>query len=215
MKCWEIIGDDISKAGWSCGCVSAVDSKGRTIWIVDAHRDNGKRFVARSDEKLTAFLELERIRARIIALPKCRMIGHNSPMTPLLSGSPQVSKRIRRKNSIHISLDGSPHRYRRNLRGSPARLGGILLLHRRRRLLPARFGIFRKSPSAVAFDSMSAVVLRNQALRVADADDRPRRSSDGRIAVLHCGDYSFLSSMMQPRKPSNQAMQRIATCPYA
>jgi len=32
---------------------------GRTIWIVDAHRDDGKRFVVRADEKLTAFLELE------------------------------------------------------------------------------------------------------------------------------------------------------------
>jgi hypothetical protein len=29
-----------------------------TIWIVDAHCD-GKRFVVRADEKLTAFLELE------------------------------------------------------------------------------------------------------------------------------------------------------------
>ena len=37
---------------------STVDSNGRTIWIVDAHRD-GKRFVARADEKLTAFAELE------------------------------------------------------------------------------------------------------------------------------------------------------------
>jgi hypothetical protein len=36
-----------------------VDSNGRTIWIVDAHRDEGKRFVVRADEKLTAFLELE------------------------------------------------------------------------------------------------------------------------------------------------------------
>jgi hypothetical protein len=35
--------------------------KGRTIWIVDAHRDDGRRFVVRSDEKLTAFLELERV----------------------------------------------------------------------------------------------------------------------------------------------------------
>ena len=35
------------------------DSQGRTIWIVDAHRDDGKRFVMRADEKLTAFLELE------------------------------------------------------------------------------------------------------------------------------------------------------------
>jgi hypothetical protein len=34
---------------------------GRTIWIVDAHRGDGKRFVVRADEKLTAFLELERI----------------------------------------------------------------------------------------------------------------------------------------------------------
>jgi len=30
------------------------------MWIVDAHRDDGKRFIAPSDEKLTAFLELER-----------------------------------------------------------------------------------------------------------------------------------------------------------
>jgi hypothetical protein len=48
---WEIIAGNLSKAGWSC--VSAVDSGGRTI------------FVVRSDEKLTAFVELESaIRAR-------------------------------------------------------------------------------------------------------------------------------------------------------
>jgi hypothetical protein len=34
-------------------------SPGGTIWIVDAH-GYGKRFVVRADEKLTAFLELER-----------------------------------------------------------------------------------------------------------------------------------------------------------
>jgi hypothetical protein len=33
---------------------------GHTIWIVDAHCENGKRFVVRADEKLTAFMELER-----------------------------------------------------------------------------------------------------------------------------------------------------------
>jgi hypothetical protein len=60
VKCWEIIADDLKKAGWNLGCVSALDRDGRTIWIVDAHRDDGKRFIARSDEKLTAFLELER-----------------------------------------------------------------------------------------------------------------------------------------------------------
>jgi hypothetical protein len=36
-----------------------VDSEGRTLWIADAHRDDGKRFVVRADEKLTAFVELE------------------------------------------------------------------------------------------------------------------------------------------------------------
>ncbi len=39
--------------------MSAVDSQWRTIWIVDAHRGDGKRFIVRADEKLTAFLELE------------------------------------------------------------------------------------------------------------------------------------------------------------
>ena len=59
MKNWEIITDNLSKAGWSWGYVSAIDSNGRTIWIADAHRDDGKRFVVRADEKLTVFLELE------------------------------------------------------------------------------------------------------------------------------------------------------------
>jgi hypothetical protein len=36
-----------------------VDSRGRTIFVADAHRDDGKRYVVRADEKLTAFLELE------------------------------------------------------------------------------------------------------------------------------------------------------------
>jgi len=33
-KYWEIIADNLSKTGWSWGWVSAVDSEGRTIWIV-------------------------------------------------------------------------------------------------------------------------------------------------------------------------------------
>jgi hypothetical protein len=31
-----------------------------SVWIIDAHRDDGRRFIVRVDEKLTAFLELER-----------------------------------------------------------------------------------------------------------------------------------------------------------
>jgi hypothetical protein len=59
MNHCEIIADNLSKAGWSWSWVSALDSEGRTIWIADAHRGDGKRFVVRADEKLTAFAELE------------------------------------------------------------------------------------------------------------------------------------------------------------
>jgi hypothetical protein len=48
--------------------VSAIDSNGQTIFVVDAHRDDGKRFVGRADEKLTAFLELE---SAILGVRKC------------------------------------------------------------------------------------------------------------------------------------------------
>jgi hypothetical protein len=60
VKYWEIIADNLSKAGWSWGCVSALDSERRTIWIVDAHRGDGNRFIVHADEKLSAFVELER-----------------------------------------------------------------------------------------------------------------------------------------------------------
>ena len=60
-RSWEIIAENLSKAGWSWGCVSAIDPNGRTIWIADAHRDDEKRFVVRADEKLTALLELESV----------------------------------------------------------------------------------------------------------------------------------------------------------
>jgi len=52
---------DLQKAGWSWGCVSAIDPNGRTIWIVDAQGDDGKRLIVRAEELLTAFLELESV----------------------------------------------------------------------------------------------------------------------------------------------------------
>jgi hypothetical protein len=61
MKDWEIIADNLSKAGWSWGCVATVDSNGRTIFVADAHRSDSQRFIVRADEKLTAFLELESV----------------------------------------------------------------------------------------------------------------------------------------------------------
>jgi hypothetical protein len=61
VKYWKIIARNIKKRGWSLGYVSALDSEGQTIWIADAHRDDGKRFVVRADEKLTAFVPSENV----------------------------------------------------------------------------------------------------------------------------------------------------------
>jgi len=36
-----------------------VDCEGRTIWIVDAHRGDGRRFIVTADQKVSAFVELE------------------------------------------------------------------------------------------------------------------------------------------------------------
>jgi hypothetical protein len=57
---WENVADNLSKAGWSWGCVSPINSNGQTIFVADAHRDEGKRFIVAADEKLSAFVELER-----------------------------------------------------------------------------------------------------------------------------------------------------------
>src|SRR5204863_8475624 len=60
-KYWESIAGNLSKSGWSWGCVSTINSNGRTMWIADADRRDGKRFVVYADEILTAFLELESV----------------------------------------------------------------------------------------------------------------------------------------------------------
>ena len=42
-------------------------ARGRTIFVADAHRNDGKRFVVRADGKLAAFIELELAIRRAIA----------------------------------------------------------------------------------------------------------------------------------------------------
>jgi hypothetical protein len=59
VRYWELIADNLSKAGWSWGCVATVDREGRTIFVADAHHGDGQRFVVHADERLIAFLELE------------------------------------------------------------------------------------------------------------------------------------------------------------
>jgi hypothetical protein len=72
VKYGEIIADNLHKAGWSYGYVSALDREGRTIWIVDVH-GYGKRFIVGADEILTAFMELQRaIHEFAVSLCLCR-----------------------------------------------------------------------------------------------------------------------------------------------
>jgi uncharacterized metal-binding protein len=54
---WEIVADNLSKAGWSWGCCTVAIASGLR-YIVDVSRD-ARRFIVKSDELLTAFLELE------------------------------------------------------------------------------------------------------------------------------------------------------------
>jgi hypothetical protein len=49
MKYWEIIADNLSEAVGVGAVSQRLIPTGRTIWIADAHRDNGKRFIVRAD----------------------------------------------------------------------------------------------------------------------------------------------------------------------
>jgi hypothetical protein len=59
VKYWEIIADNLSKAGWSWGCISSTDHEGQQFWLVAAERDNTGRFIVHADDMPTAFLELQ------------------------------------------------------------------------------------------------------------------------------------------------------------
>jgi hypothetical protein len=58
MKYWEIIADRLHAEGWSYGIAEHFTKSG-FLFCVDAHRD-GKRFIVKADDLLTAFLSLER-----------------------------------------------------------------------------------------------------------------------------------------------------------
>ena len=56
---WEIVRDNLRKDGWNCGCISSTNCDGRQFWVVAAERSDVGRFIVQSDEKLSAFIELE------------------------------------------------------------------------------------------------------------------------------------------------------------
>jgi hypothetical protein len=87
----------VSKGGWSWGCVSVIASGGRTIWIADAHRD-GKRFIVRADEKLTAFVELKprfQLRCSRAAFPSDAILAKGAQISPSRALAAEVSDAFR------------------------------------------------------------------------------------------------------------------------
>src|SRR5437899_8872455 len=94
VKYWEMIADNLSKAGWSLGCVSAIDSNGRTIWIADAHRGDGKRFVAGPEKKSQ--------RTRLRARPP--RVGQEKS-APLSVPFAQLNRKTLRWEEVSVYLD--------------------------------------------------------------------------------------------------------------
>jgi len=64
MKDWELIAEKLSASGLSWGCSSEIDATGRVLYTADTYRNDGKRFTVVADDKLTAFIELERVTLR-------------------------------------------------------------------------------------------------------------------------------------------------------
>ena len=57
VKYWEMIADRLHAEGWSYGIAEHLTKRG-LLYCVDAHRD-GKRFIVKANDLLTAFLSLE------------------------------------------------------------------------------------------------------------------------------------------------------------
>jgi hypothetical protein len=77
---WEIVADNLSKAGWSWAWVSALDVEGRMIWIADAHRGDGKQRQAktissnRADWAHRGFMQMIRVVTGIRSMPVMRIV---------------------------------------------------------------------------------------------------------------------------------------------
>ena len=55
-----MIADKIAAAGCTYGYYRAYDNGNRDVWIAEAHKDDGHRYVAKAETLMTAFIELEK-----------------------------------------------------------------------------------------------------------------------------------------------------------
>jgi hypothetical protein len=76
----------ITKLSWTVS--QRLIPAARTIFIADAHRDDAKRFVVHADEKVSAFVELERVTRESLRFSMPELIGTILAVTPLFIGLP-------------------------------------------------------------------------------------------------------------------------------
>ena len=66
-RSWETIAENLSQAGFSWGCSSELDSTGRVLYTAEAFSKGGsRRFIVLADDRLSAFMELERVTRRLV-----------------------------------------------------------------------------------------------------------------------------------------------------
>ena len=61
VKRGQSVAEKLSQAGFGWAVPSQTDSTGLVIFTADAYPPDGRRFIVVSDEKLSAFLEFERV----------------------------------------------------------------------------------------------------------------------------------------------------------
>jgi hypothetical protein len=95
MKYWEIIVDNLSKAGCRWGGISAIDSNGRTIWIAEFDVTNGTASVPLCGSSQSSFAAPKRIRLK----SHMRFSGSAAKIV--------LDHVIRRPNALSAELKGS------------------------------------------------------------------------------------------------------------
>jgi hypothetical protein len=75
MEHWQRIADNLSKAGWRCGCISSTDHEGRQFWVVAAEREDAGRFSLRAELKEQRTL-IQKVSAQL-------EVGKTAPQTVL------------------------------------------------------------------------------------------------------------------------------------
>ena len=62
----------LGEKGWTWRYSSQIDSAGRVLFTADAYCSDGRRFIILLDEKLSAFLELERVTRESLRFPNAK-----------------------------------------------------------------------------------------------------------------------------------------------